>query len=171
MTRQQDAVGRDAAVDKKNKVSKPFTVYRHKRRKYVRLEINSPIKFKVLNSAKIDLNLDDKQTSSGTVLNISGGGVLMETDYTVREDDFLVMEVSLKDSDPLSGIVGKVKRADINENEPNLIGVEFLSPQQLKDELPDEILEHLDKDMFSFDEQVKRMLMKYVFSKKVEDEV
>ncbi len=171
MTRQQDAVGKETTAKKKMKVSKPFKVYQHKRRKYVRLEINSPIKFKVFNTAEIDLDLDDNQTCTGTVLNISGGGVLMETEYTVHEDDYLVMAISFKDSDMLSGIIGKVKRVDDDEGEPHLVGIEFMSPEQLKEEMPDEVLEHLDKDVFTFDEQIRRTLLKYVFSQKVENEV
>lgn len=156
--------------DSKVAVKKPFKVYHHKRRQYVRLEVNSPIKFKIFNPPEMDLNLNDKQTCIGTVLNISGGGVLMETDYRVREDDYLVMEVSLMDAEPLTGIIGKVKRVDEDEKERPLIGVEFLLAEQLRDEMPEEILDSIGDKIFSFDEQIRRMLLKYVFSNKVNNE-
>ncbi len=153
---------------KKNVVKKPFKVYQHKRRKYVRLEVNSPLKFKVFLPPGEDFNLEDNQTCTGIVLNISGGGVLMETDYTVREDDFLVMEFSLADADTLSGIIGKVKRVDNDEDGVKLVGVEFMTPEQLKAELPSEIIDRIGIEIFSFDDQLRKMLLKYVFSQKVE---
>lgn len=152
---------------KKVAVKKPFKVYHHKRRRYVRLEVNSPIKFKIFNPPDLDLDLNDKQTCIGTVLNISGGGVLMESDYRVRENDYLIMEVSLMDAEPLSGIIGKVKRVDDDEKERPLIGVEFLVADQIKEEMPSEILDSIGEKIFSFDEQIRRMLLKYVFSSKV----
>jgi len=153
---------------KKNLVQKPFTVYQHKRRKYIRLDVNSPIKFKIFNPPDLDLDLSDKYTSQGIVLNISGGGVLMETDYKVHEDDYLVMEVSLLDADSLTGIIGKVKRVDDDKDQP-LVGVEFMSPEQLREEMPAEIIDSIGEVIFSFDEQLRKMLLKYVFSHKVEN--
>jgi len=153
---------------KKNLVQKPFTVYQHKRRKYIRLDVSSPIKFKVFNPPDLDLDLSDKQTSQGIVLNISGGGVLMETDYKVREDDYLVMEVSLLDAESLTGIIGKVKRVDDDKDHP-LVGVEFMTPEQLQEEMPPEIIDSIGEEIFSFDEQLRKMLLKYVFSNKVEN--
>ena len=154
---------------KKNLVQKPFTVYQHKRRKYIRLDVNSPIKFKIFNPPNLDLDLNDKYASQGIVLNISGGGVLMETDYQVHEEDYLVMEITLMDADCLTGIIGKVKRVDDGEKERPLVGVEFMTPEQLQEEMPEEILDSIGEEIFSFDEQLRKMLLKYVFSHKVEN--
>lgn len=156
---------------KKNLVQKPFTVYQHKRRKYIRLDVSSPIKFKIFNPPDLDLDLHDKYTSLGLVMNISGGGVLMETDYKVHENDYLVMEISLMDADSLTGIIGKVKRVDDEDNERPLIGVEFMTPEQLQEEMPAEIIDSIGEEIFSFDEQLRKMLLKYVFSHKVENAV
>jgi len=153
---------------KKTVVKKPFKVYQHKRRKYVRLEVNSPLKYKAIIPSNMDFTLEDKQTCVGTVLNISGGGVLMETEFKINEDDFLVMEFSLVDADTLSGIVGKVKRVDQDESGKLLVGVEFLMPEQLQAELPPDIINKIGVEIFSFDEQLRKMLLKYVFSQKVE---
>jgi c-di-GMP-binding flagellar brake protein YcgR len=168
MSRQQSIKERGTKADsRKTVIKKPFKVYQHKRRKYVRLEVNSPLKFKVFNPPDLDLNLDDKQTCIGSVMNISGGGVLMETEYKVRENDYLIMEMSLLDADTMTGIIGKVKRVDSDEKEHPLIGVEFMSPEQLQEEMPAEILDCIGEKIFSFDEQIRRMLLKYVFSRKV----
>lgn len=152
----------------KKAVKKPFKVYQHKRRKYVRLEVNSPLKFKAIMPPNMDLNLDDKMTCMGTVLNISGGGVLMESEFRVNEEDFLVMEFSLVDADKLTGIIGKVKRVDTDETGKMLVGVEFMTPEQLQEELPAEVIDSIGIEIFSFDEQLRKMLLKYVFSQKVE---
>jgi c-di-GMP-binding flagellar brake protein YcgR len=149
-------------------VKKPFKIYQHKRRKYVRLEVNSPLKFKVFMPSKTDLHLDDKLSCEGTVLNISGGGVLMETDFRVNEDDFLVMEFSLVDADALTGIIGKVKRVEQDETGKILVGIEFMTPEQLEAELPSEVIDQIGVEIFSFDDQLRKMLMKYVFSQKIE---
>ncbi|NIP43556.1 MAG: PilZ domain-containing protein [candidate division Zixibacteria bacterium] len=167
MTRQNTAKGKTTGKKSKPTVKKPFKVYNHKRRKYIRLEVNSPLKFKTFNPAQPDLKLDQNQACEGTILNISGGGVLFETDYTVRENDYIVMELSLVDADSLSGIMGKVKRVDTEEGMP-LVGVEFMSPEKLKAELPSHVMDQVEEEIYSFDEHLRKMLLQYVFAQPAE---
>ncbi|MBD3217202.1 MAG: hypothetical protein GF310_02920 [candidate division Zixibacteria bacterium] len=168
MAPQNPARGKTAGkTGKKPTVKKPFKVFHHKRRKYVRLEVNSPLKFKTFNPMEPDLKFDENETCEGRILNISGGGVLFETDYTVRENDYLVLEMTLADADTISGIIGKVKRVDTDEGTP-LVGIEFMSPEKLKAELPSHVLDKIGEEIYSFDEQLRKMLLKYVFTQKVE---
>jgi len=148
---------------------KPLKVYHHRKRKYVRLEVNSPLKFRVIEPVGADLELTDQNSCSGTVLNISGGGVLMETSFRVQEGDFLVMQISLLDVEIISNIIGKVKRVDTDEKGPFIIGVEFLTAEQIQRELPADLVEQLGDQLQSFDEQLRKMLLKYVFSHRTED--
>jgi len=168
MTRQNPVKGKATGKKPKPAVKKPFKVYSHKRRKYIRLEVNSPLKFKTFNPAEPDLEIDPHQACEGSILNISGGGVLFETEYSVRENDYLVMELSLVDADRLCGIIGKVKRVDTEEGTP-LVGIEFMSPEKLRAELPTHVLDKIDEEIYSFDEHLRKALLKYVFSQQVEN--
>jgi c-di-GMP-binding flagellar brake protein YcgR len=165
-SRQPARTQKDRAKTKKTQ--KPFRVYHHKRRRYVRLDVDSPIKFKLFDPYKPDPSMDEKSLCDGRILNISGGGVLMETDFSVKEGDYIMMEFTLCKTETLSGIIGKVKRVDDEDkNEKPLVGAEFMSADQLRDELPEDTLESLGDAAFSFDEQIRKMLLKHVFANKV----
>ena len=62
------------------------------------------------------------------------------------------------------------QRVDDDEKDRPLIGVEFLLADQLKEEMPSEILDSIGEKIFSFDEQIRKMLLKYVFSSKVNND-
>lgn len=170
MASRQTARTRKGKANTEQKTRKPFRVYHHKRRRYIRLDVDSPIKFKQFDPYKPDSTMDEKQLSNGRILNISGGGVLLETDFPINEDDFVMMEFTLCQTEKLSGIIGKVKRVDADDSEEKpLVGVEFMTAEQLREELPEEAIKSMGDDAFSFDEQIRKMLLKHVFAHKLRE--
>jgi c-di-GMP-binding flagellar brake protein YcgR len=148
-------------------VRQPLKLYKSKRRRYVRLEISEPIGY-----ARIDMDRPlsevDVSKNSGTILNISGGGVLVICEQQVPEGDYIAMSFELKGCEMISGVVGKVKRVDDDGEGGCLMGVEFCRQEDL--------VEVFGKDnigayVSSFDERIKRTLLKYIFTKKVNEKL
>ncbi|MBD3382183.1 MAG: hypothetical protein GF404_08300 [candidate division Zixibacteria bacterium] len=170
MASRQAARSKNKGAQSQQKTRKPFRVYHHKRRRYVRLDVDSPIQFKQFDPYKPDTSMDEKQLSDGRILNISGGGVLIESDFPVSEEDFVMMKFTLCQTETLSGIIGKVKRVDDEDAEEKpLVGIEFMTVEQLRAELPDDAIKALGDNAFSFDEQIRKMLLKHVFAQKLRE--
>jgi c-di-GMP-binding flagellar brake protein YcgR len=145
-------------------VRQPLKLYKSKRRRYVRVEISAPVSY-------IGIDLDrpltelQEQQAAGTILNISGGGVLIAGEQQVAEDDYVSLTFELRECGLLNGIVGKVKRIDEDGEGGYLMGVEFCSEDKLAEVFgSDAIGTHVS----SFDEKVKRTLLRYIFEKKVD---
>ncbi|MCK4856979.1 MAG: PilZ domain-containing protein [candidate division Zixibacteria bacterium] len=148
-------------------VKQPLKLYKSKKRRYVRLEISAPVTL-----APIDMDRPLEHLSgneqTGTILNLSGGGVLLSCDQQVPENSYVVMSFELKDCELLTGIVGKVKRVDDDGEEGCLMGVEFCSESELNEVFGAANLGGL---ISSFDERIKRTLLKYIFTKKVQQRI
>jgi c-di-GMP-binding flagellar brake protein YcgR len=146
-------------------IKQPLQLYREKKRRYVRLEIAAPIIYSVID---LDRPLSDAHTNqlNGTMLNISGGGVLMVTDQQLREGEYLTISLELAGSDLLTGVAGKVKRVDEDGEGGYLVGVEFCTENELAEVFGQA---NIGSVISSFDDRVKRFLLRYIFARKVQD--
>ncbi len=148
-------------------VRQPLKLYKSKRRRYVRLEISEPIGF-----ARIDMDRPlsevDVNKHTGTILNISGGGVLVICEQHLPEEDYVAMSFELKGCEMISGIVGKVKRVDDDGEGGYLIGIEFCSEENLMEVFG---RDNIGTYVSSFDERIKRTLLKYIFTRKVNEKL
>ena len=57
------------------------------------------------------------------------------------------------------GIGGLYNVNDTEEGMP-LIGIEFMSPEKLKAELPSHVMDQIEEEIYSFDEHLRKMLLK-----------
>ncbi|MFH2054760.1 MAG: PilZ domain-containing protein, partial [bacterium] len=144
-------------------IKRPVQLHRGKKRQYVRLEIEAPITF-----ARIDLDrpLEDLETHQieGSILNISGGGVLIDSHEPVAEGEYLAMSFELRDYEMVSGVVGRVQRLDDDGEEGCLMGIEFCEERELISVFGEA---NVGARLASFDERVKRTILKYIFDRKV----
>ncbi len=144
-------------------IKQPLQLYKTRRRRYVRLEIAAPIVFAPIN---IDRPLDqdhlDQQT--GTILNISGGGALLACRKQLAENSYVSMNLELAGLEILTGVVGKVKRIDDDGDGEYLVGVEFCTEKELVSVFGES---NIGSVISSFDNRVKRYLLRYVFANKV----
>jgi len=141
-------------------VKKPFKLYKEEKRRYIRLEISEPIDLSIL---KDDVDSywpeGDGPKYTGSILNISAGGVLVISDCPVKEGMIVLLKIS----------IGLVKRVDDDEEE-RLIGIEFISREYLRDVFSSSEIEFLPENITSFNEQLKKALNKYVYYKRVSKE-
>lgn len=146
-------------------IKQPLQLYKERKRRFVRLEIAAPVTYGILN---IDRPLDEAlhNQQNGTMLNLSGGGVLMVVDQSLVEGTYLTMSFELAGSDLITGIAGKVKRVDDDGEGGYLVGIEFCSETELSSIFGSA---NIGSVISSFDTKVKRFLLKYIFARKVQE--
>lgn len=165
MTKQQPAASHN--VDEGFVIKQPLRLYREKRRRYVRLEIAAPVTYTTLD---LDRPLEDAHTNQqqGTILNISGGGVLLAGNSAVIEGDYLTMNLELTGCDLLTGVAGKVKRVDEDGEGGYLVGIEFCSEAELNEVFGSA---NIGSVISTFDNKVRRFLLRYIFARKVNERI
>ena len=146
-------------------IKQPLQLYKERKRRFVRLEIAAPVTYGILN---IDRPLDEalQNQHNGTMLNISGGGVLMVGSASVPEGTYVTMSFELSGTDLITGIAGIVKRVDDDGEGGYLLGVEFCSETELNSVFGSA---NIGSVISSFDMKVKRFLLKYIFARKVQE--
>lgn len=145
-------------------ISKPFKLETDERRRYVRLEISSPMGLqKVKDIGGRFWPRGEHRVINGLILNISASGVLIEVTDPVNEGDVVVMRFTLQEVEQLEHVLGLVKRADF-DGEAYLIGVEFITREDLSDSFTALEMSELSSDMTDFDGTVRTVLNKYIRS-------
>jgi hypothetical protein len=160
-----DVAHTDVAV----KVAKPFKMEKDEQRRYIRLEISSPMDLrKIKDIAGNYWPGGDRRAIDGLILNISGGGVLVEVSQPVNEGDVVAMHFTLQDVESLDNVLGLVKRAERDEGS-FLIGIEFITRESLVDLFSEGEMELLSDELTGFNEQVRTVLNKYVRKEKLSE--
>jgi len=145
-----------------SQVRKPFKVQEENRRRFIRLEIAAPMSLRKIKDRQSHFWPDgDKHVINGLILNISGGGLLVELDHAVTEGDLVAMQFTLQGVETLANVLGLVKRAD-SDSGTYLAGIEFLSRSQLTDLMSRAEIELLGDNCSNFNDCVRRVLGKYV---------
>ncbi len=165
MSRQQDRVKFIQEVGTETEtmtVARPFKLERDERRRYVRLEISSPMQLrKIRDIGGQYWPNGERRVIDGLIYNISANGVLVEVQQPVNEGDVVTMCFTLQDVESVEHVLGLVKRVDDDE-EGYLVGIEFITREDLKDLFTREELGQLSNQLVAFDESVRRVLNKYV---------
>jgi c-di-GMP-binding flagellar brake protein YcgR len=141
---------------------------RRQKRRFVRLDIFSPVEFSVL---QIDADQRVRlhpQKRAGVLLNLSGGGVLIATADPVASGDLVIMKFDIKGFDSLTNVLGKVKRVEDQQEDERLVGIEFLDPEQLDDPALATALTRLSENPREFSAGLRRLISRYVFQRQVE---
>jgi hypothetical protein len=139
------------------------------RRRYVRLDVTSPVDIKLLIPSSDDSEKPGFIPYKAEILNVSGGGVLLESADAMPENEYIIMELELNGSETLSGIVGKIKRCDTESETMHLIGVEFCTEEDIKQNCPPGYQKLLGHCCTSFSEKVRDLINKYIFNQKVQE--
>ncbi len=151
-------------------VKLPFKLHKEQKRRFIRLEISEPVNYSLLRDHTDGFwPLGDGPVYKGSILNISAGGVLIIGQDPIEEGAIVLIKMTLQDIEILDRVIGIVKRADVDQDEW-LIGIEFISKEYLGDYFSDAEYDLLQDDIASFDEQLRNVLNKYVYYKRVSDE-
>ncbi len=142
---------------------KPFKVSADNQRRFVRIEISSPMGMRRVKD--IFGNFwphEDRYLIEGTILNISAGGVLVEIDQPLNDGDIVSMRFRLQEVEDLDNVLGLVKRTEQDED-VFLSGIEFITRQQLEDKLSRAELDLLGDSLNDFQGTVQSALEKYLY--------
>lgn len=165
MSRQQDRVKFIQEVGTETEtmtVARPFKLERDERRRYVRLEISSPMQLRKIRDIGGQYWPEgERRIIDGLIYNISANGVLVEVHQPVNEGDVVTMRFTLQDVENIEHVLGLVKRVDDDES-GYLVGIEFIGRQDLNDLFTREELSHLPSKLVGFDESIRTVLNKYV---------
>jgi hypothetical protein len=152
---------------KEIKVRPPFQLTTENQRRYVRLEISSPMTLRKIKDVIGNFWAHGTSfTIDGTILNISAGGVLLEVDQPLNEGDIISMSFTLQENESLENVLGAVKRTD-RDDTTFLAGVEFVGKNYLMDKFSQAELEMLSENLSDFEDTVQKMLKKYVYREQV----
>jgi c-di-GMP-binding flagellar brake protein YcgR len=138
------------------------------KRRYVRLEVFSPVAFNsivVEADKRVRLHPEKK---AGVLLNLSGGGVLISTTDHASEGEFVLMKFDVKGFDALTNVLGKVKRVEACEDGEALVGVEFLSIESVTDKDVANGLSRLGDHPQEFAQGLSRLVSRFVFQRQIE---
>jgi len=138
-----------------------FPIRSSQGRKYVRIEVSSPVDFRLLIPKRGKISLSRNQ-SSGKILNLSCGGILLESDEAISEGEFLLLSLNLNGLVILEGVLGKTKRVESTEDGEYLLGVEFCSREELENLASKEEIEKLPVKVASFNHKLREIVLGYV---------
>ncbi len=153
------------AMASPTKVRRQAPAARHPRR-FVRIEISSPVTFVPFRLPLTrPLGAPAEGAWTGKILNLSGGGILLETDTWVEPSDYMLLKIGLFENCHLENVAGRVKRSENCGDGKCLVGIEFLTRemmQHLQSDLPDGFL---PAGAGIFDEKLRELLSRQIFSK------
>jgi hypothetical protein len=139
----------------------PFPIRSSQGRKYVRIEVTSPVDFRLLIPKRGKIRLA-KDQCSGKILNLSCGGLLLESRETIPEGTFLLLSLNLNGLVILEGVLGKIKRLESTKDGEYLVGVEFCLREELENFASKEEIEKLPVKVGSFNHKLKEIILSYV---------
>ncbi|UCC43403.1 MAG: PilZ domain-containing protein [Candidatus Zixiibacteriota bacterium] len=149
-------------------VRRPFKVERRNKRRFIRLEISTPMSLQTLKDTHGGFWPDgNDRVIAGTVLNISAGGVLVDLNEAICCGDIVSMHFILQDIEPLDDVLGLTKRVEQTE-EGCLTGIEFLSRERLEDMLSKAEIDLIAGNYTDFDGSVRRVLKQYMYRQPAE---
>ncbi|UCD62825.1 MAG: PilZ domain-containing protein [Candidatus Zixiibacteriota bacterium] len=142
---------------------KPFRVERDERRRFVRLEISAPVSLKSVKDGLGNFSPEGSEfTYDGIILNISAGGLLVDLDQPIGESDVVLMRLILQEVETVDNVLGVVKRVE-KDDHGYLVGIEFVSRENLKDMLSESEIELLNENIDGFEEKVHEVLSRYLY--------
>lgn len=151
-------------------IKAPFKIEKDEKRRFIRLEITDPLSYSVMKDRTNSFwPQGDGPAYTGSILNISAGGVLIFSEAPLEEGTLVVVKMMLQGIEVISNVIGLVKRAESDENEW-LIGIEFITREKLTDYLSTAEYELIPQDYTSFDEHLRNILNKYICTRKVPKE-
>ena len=142
------------------KTHKNANSVKEQRRKSLRIQISSEVKFKIYSGYQQNFQ---NGLHKAKILNISDGGTLLVAKKYVPEGNFVSLVLKLKGFENLEDILGKVKRIDKGKNGEYLLGVEFCkAPGNYS--YPGKQNKEMDYQISDFAQKLRKVLLKHLHS-------
>jgi c-di-GMP-binding flagellar brake protein YcgR len=148
-------------------VEKLTETSRVQRRQFVRLDISGDLDFRVLESPEGNQG-SISQKFRGSLLNISAGGVLFETETRIEADSLLILDFTLKGHYQLNNILAVVKRVEASGDRIFIIGSEFISSENRARYGLQTLADFLPSGTGTFDENIQKLIVQFIYKQQVE---
>lgn len=140
---------------------RPFKAETDGKRRFVRLEISSPVTLKTLKDIFGHFAPDGETTTiEGSILNISEGGVLVDLPQPVEEGNIVTIRFILQGNLKVDNVLGLIKRSEADEG-CFLTGIEFINRDRLSDLLSESEINMLSSELTDFGGRISDVLRRY----------
>lgn len=140
----------------------PFSVREENKRRFVRLEISAPMSMRRIKDTESGFWPDGENFEiSGTILNISAGGLLVDLNQALERDDIVSMNFTIQGAEVLTNVLGRVKRVEI-ESDGCIAGIEFVTSAYLMDHFTAAEMELISQNHHHFSDSVSEVLNRHI---------
>lgn len=151
-------------------VRAPFKLEKDEQRQFIRIEITDPLGYSILKDRSGSYwPQGDGPSYTGSILNISAGGVLIVGQAPLQEGTLVIIKMNLQDIEVIKDVIGIVKRSEQDEDDW-LVGIEFITRESLVDYMTAAEFDLIPEDVRSFNEHLRGVLDKYVARNRVSKE-
>lgn len=140
---------------------------RLQRRKFIRLDISGKIAFRALDDPS-DKGAGFGPELSGTLLNISAGGLLFECSRQLKPNSLILLNFTLKGRHALKDVLAVVKRCEASGGKKYLIGAEFMTRAHYKNHGLEKLDEFLPPGCGTFDENLQKLVLRFIYDQQME---
>ncbi|RKX29879.1 MAG: hypothetical protein DRP47_00645 [Candidatus Zixiibacteriota bacterium] len=154
---------------KKYLLESPGNVRRVQRRQFVRIEVWQKITYALVPSDNQEISEPNElEWIEGTVVDISGGGVLLKTNREIKEGTLVVFRLEFLAESGLPSIIAAVCRRSFKNDKIPMSGFELLRYEQLTRAYDSTRLKLLPESVRAFDIIAQNNLVNFVFKRQVE---
>lgn len=134
-------------------ISHPRSVKRIQRRRYVRVDVSLPFKFKFLDELS-EVDFDEIEWEEAITRNLSAGGIGFECDTKLNTEIPIALAIEIPEREKTVRSVARIARIVEEEEGKYLIGLEILHSANIQsafksiklDKIPDKYRRFSDKD-------------------------
>lgn len=160
---------RNSPTSKRAHLSPPRGLKRIQRRLFARVEMSAPLLY-----SRITPDFDWAAWPTGverlpsSLVNISGGGLLMRVDADLVRNDVLLLSLELLKEAEIPIELLAVCRRVVERNEHRFVGVEFLMTDDLGTHLGTDEVSKVPEQVCRFNNRFQDKLVTFLFHKQIE---
>jgi c-di-GMP-binding flagellar brake protein YcgR len=127
-------------------------------RRFVRFEVDTDVTFHKLSfPSGADGSPSLGRLGKGRLLNLSLGGVLLETSRHFQEGDLLLLNLNLNFGGTLHDLLGRVQRVEKLPEGSSLVGIQFCKESELQPQLAEQISRLVPEGMSDLDRGIRSL--------------
>ncbi len=148
-------------------LSHPRSVKRIQRRRYVRVDVSLPFKFKVLEELSEEVGFDEIEWEEAITRNLSAGGVGFECDRRLDADVPITVAIEIPEREKIVRSIARIARIIEEEEGRYLIGLEILHNANIQSAFKSLKLDRIPDRYKRFSDKDRNDLANFVFAEEV----
>ncbi len=133
------------------------------RRKFVRYDFIKEIRMTYCDMTQFkDARLNKLKWLETNVINLGGGGMLLELPTVLSRDNFIIFNLEMDDFPLPKLMIGRVRHSRSERNTGMRAGIEFILKEERQAVLPPTVSKNLSEQLFNFDSQMRLELARHL---------